>query len=118
VDPELTTPTFYKPTDFAEVSQLIVDTYGVPKYKEANPALFCTVTFPFLFAVMFGDVMHGSMLLAIALWVYFSGPSNPAYPGRYFLLLMGIFATYTGVIYNDYASVPLYLFGDSCYQYT
>lgn len=118
VDPELTIPTFYKPTDFAEVSQLIVDTYGVPKYKEANPALFCTVTFPFLFAVMFGDVMHGSMLLAIALWVYFSGPQNVAYPGRYFLLLMGIFATYTGVIYNDYASVPLYLFGDSCYVYT
>jgi len=118
VDPELTTPTFYKHTDFAGVPQLIVDTYGVPKYKEANPALFTTVTFPFLFAVMFGDVMHGSMLLAIALWVLASGPSNPAYPGRYFLLLMGIFATYTGVIYNDYASVPLYLFGDSCYQYT
>jgi V-type H+-transporting ATPase subunit a len=97
---------------------LIVDTYGVPKYKEANPALFTTVTFPFLFAVMFGDVMHGGMLLAIALYVLFSGPSNPAYPGRYFLLLMGIFATYTGVIYNDYGSVPLYLFGDSCYSYT
>ena len=45
MDPDLTTPTFYKPTDFAEVSQLIVDTYGVPKYKEANPALFCTVIF-------------------------------------------------------------------------
>ncbi len=74
MDLELTTPTYYKPTDFAEVSQLIVDTYGVPKYKEANPALFCTVTFPFLFAVMFGDIMHGSMLLAIALWVLASGP--------------------------------------------
>ncbi len=97
---------------------MIIDTYGVPKYKEASPTLFCTVTFPFLFAVMFGDVMHGSMLLAIALWVLASGPQNPAYPGRYFLLLMGILATYTAVICNDYASVPLYLFGDSCYKYT
>jgi V-type H+-transporting ATPase subunit a len=117
VDPELIVPTFFKSTAFADVSQLIVDTYGVPLYKEANPALFCTVTFPFLFAIMFGDVMHGAMLLAVALWVLASGPENPAYAGRHFLLLMGIFATYTGVIYNDYASVPLYLFGDSCYEY-
>ena len=55
---------------------MIVDTYGVPKYKEANPALFCTVIFQFLFAVMFGDVMHCNMLLAIALWVLASGPSR------------------------------------------
>jgi V-type H+-transporting ATPase subunit a len=67
VDPELVIPTFYKPTDFFEVSQFIVNIYGVPKYKEANPALLCTVTFTFFFAVMFSDVMHGSMLLAIAL---------------------------------------------------
>jgi V-type H+-transporting ATPase subunit a len=29
-----------------------VDTYGVPRYREANPALFTAATFPFLFAVM------------------------------------------------------------------
>jgi hypothetical protein len=49
--------------------------------------------------------------------VHLSGEKNPAYPARNFLLLMGIFATYTGVIYNDFTSVPLYLFGNSCYQY-
>lgn len=94
-----------------------MDTYGVPKYKEANPALLLSVTFPFLFAIMFGDIMHGSLLTGIALWVHLSGEKNPAYPARNFLLLMGIFATYTGVIYNDFTSVPLYLFGNSCYQY-
>jgi V-type H+-transporting ATPase subunit a len=104
-------------TEFSAVSQLIVDTYGVPKYKEANPALLLSVTFPFLFAIMFGDIMHGSMLTGIALWVHYSGVKNPAYSARNFLLLMGIFATYTGIIYNDFTSVPLYLFGDSCYQY-
>lgn len=32
-------------------------------YKEANPAVFAIVTFPFLFGVMFGDVGHGGLLL-------------------------------------------------------
>jgi V-type H+-transporting ATPase subunit a len=36
-------------------------------YKEANPAVFAIVTFPFLFGVMFGDVGHGSLLLLVGI---------------------------------------------------
>jgi V-type H+-transporting ATPase subunit a len=31
---------------------------------------------------------------------------------------MGFFATFCGFCYNDYTSVPIYLFGDSCYTFT
>ena len=37
-------------------------------------------------------------------------------PGRHFLLLMGIFSVFCGVIYNDFTSVSMYLFGDSCWD--
>ena len=40
--------------------------YGVPKYKELNPGIFNSITFPFLFGVMFGDVGHGLMLFFTA----------------------------------------------------
>lgn len=37
------------------------------KYQEANPGVYTIVTFPFLFAVMFGDWGHGLCLLAATL---------------------------------------------------
>lgn len=47
--------------------QQIVDTYGIPMYKEINPAVFAMVTFPFLFGVMYGDTGHGGLLLSVGI---------------------------------------------------
>jgi vacuolar-type H+-ATPase subunit I/STV1 len=40
---------------------------SVARYQEANPAVYTTVVFPFLFAMMFGDWGHGICLLLGAL---------------------------------------------------
>jgi len=79
--------------------------------------VFTTVTFPYLFGIMFGDVFTGSLTVCMVLYVYYAGPSNPVYPMRHFFLLCGIFSVYCGCIYNDFTSLPMYLFGDSCYFY-
>jgi V-type H+-transporting ATPase subunit a len=121
--PELVRPTYFENNGFTSIFQVVVDTYGVPMYQECNPALFTCVTFPFLFGVMFGDIMHGSMLLAFGIYIVMASPTPGSlvsmfHPIRYFLLLMGFFATFCGFIYNDYTSIPLYIFGESCYVYT
>lgn len=90
-------------------------------YKEVNPAIFTIVTFPFLFGVMFGDVMHGSLLTIFSIYLCLADKSPGTFAGnfasvRYLLLLMGIFATYCGIVYNDFTSIALQLFGPGCYE--
>ena len=63
----LSPPTYFATNDFSRVFQIMVDTYGVAKYREANPAFLTSITFPFFFGVMFGDIGHGSLLLVFGL---------------------------------------------------
>ncbi|KAM1891070.1 hypothetical protein TB2_033933 [Malus domestica] len=118
-------PTYFRTNKFTSSFQEIVDAYGVAKYQEANPAVYTIVTFPFLFAVMFGDWGHGICLLLATLYLIgrekklssqkLGDIMEMAFGGRYVILLMAIFSIYTGFIYNEFFSVPFELFGPSAY---
>lgn len=115
-----TPPTYVKTNKFTLGFQTIIDAYGTAKYTEVNPGLPTIVTFPFLFAVMFGDLGHGFiMTCAAAAMIYFEKPLlrskqdelfSMAFYGRYIMLMMGIFSMYTGLIYCDAFSKELALF--------
>merc|ERR550514_2376651 len=109
-------PTFIRKNEFTGPYQDLVDTYGVPRYQEANPALFTVVTFPFLFGMMYGDIGHGGMLMMFGLWACWNPDSlryssPPIYTARYMVVLMGFFSIYAGLMYNDFFSVGLNFFG-------
>lgn len=101
---------------------MITNTYGIPRYEEANPACFAVVTFPFLFAVMFGDYGHGSLILIIGLAMVMGHDKLVKMDGmrdaqglRYLIMMMGMFSCYMGLLYNEFFSIPSDWFG-SCYN--
>lgn len=115
-------PTYVKTNEFTFAFQQIIDTYGIPQYKEANPAIITIVTFPFFFGVMFGDMGHGSILMIEGLLLVLNadklkeskvGKALARY--RYLLFMMGIMATWTGLVYNEFFALKMNLFG-SCYD--
>jgi V-type H+-transporting ATPase subunit a len=115
-----TPPTFFKSNRFTVGFQTIIDAYGTIKYREVNPALPAIVTFPFFFAVMFGDMGHGMILLAAAIaMIYYEKRLLRSkldelfamiFYGRYIVFMMGIFSIYTGALYCDMFSKELPLF--------
>ncbi|CAN6481077.1 unnamed protein product [Victoria cruziana] len=119
-------PTYFQTNKFTSAFQEIVDAYGVARYQEANPGVFTIITFPFLFAIMFGDWGHGICLLLATLYFIVREKKlgsqklgdimEMTFSGRYVILMMALFSIYTGLIYNEFFSVSFNLFGPSAYE--
>ena len=90
------------------IFQNLIDAYGMNSYREVNPSVYTIATFPFLFAVMFGDAGHGLIMLVAALVMIIwenklektmksSEIFSIFFAGRYIVFLMSIFSIYTGI---------------------
>ncbi|XP_063218129.1 V-type proton ATPase 116 kDa subunit a 1 isoform X2 [Bacillus rossius redtenbacheri] len=115
-------PTYNRTNKFTNGFQALIYAYGVASYREVNPAPYTIITFPFLFAVMFGDFGHGLLMMLFAAYMVLKEKPlaakkidseiwNIFFGGRYIILLMGLFSMYTGLMYNDVFSKSVNIFG-------
>jgi vacuolar-type H+-ATPase subunit I/STV1 len=63
--------------------------------------------------------MHGTILTIFSLYLCMSKREKGSFAAkfadvRFIFLMMGLFSTYCGVIYNDFSSLPV-MIGDSCW---
>lgn len=122
-----TPPTYFKTNKYIGTFQGIVNTYGVPEYQEANPAIITMITFPFSFAIMFGDVGHGFCWLIAGIYMVAAEKSLMASKlnetlamvvnARYMICMMAFFAVYNGFIYNDTFALGVTYFSPSQWVY-
>lgn len=83
--------------------QMLVTTYGRPRYEEIDPTPLMLITFPLLFGAMFGDVGHGLLLTAVG-WLVASKkiPSLRSMAGLGTIVVTcGLVATFFGFVYGS-----------------
>jgi V/A-type H+-transporting ATPase subunit I len=67
VDPEKdSVPVKYNNPSFAHPTELLMDVYARPDYREIDPTLMMAIVFPLFFGMILGDVGYGLILLIIS----------------------------------------------------
>lgn len=122
-----TPPTHFTTNKSTHGYQEFLNTYGLPRYREVNPALFTAVIFSFLFGVLSRDMGHALFLFSAGLYLLWNETANdtaklgelsagmPA--ERYMIPLVIFFNVSSGFIYDACLSLGLNLFGCRRYFY-
>jgi len=59
-------PVEYNNPSFAHPTELFMDVYSRPNYREIDPTLLVSIVFPIFFGIILGDVGYGLVLLALS----------------------------------------------------
>jgi len=99
---------------------MLNDAYGIPNYDELNGGAFYAM-YPFIFAIMFGDIGHSLFYLLATLVIFLLEPIKrkqgrvdssfeQVFKFKWLLLFASLCSFYCGLIYNDCFGLPIYFF--------
>jgi V/A-type H+-transporting ATPase subunit I len=86
--------------------EVLLKTYGLPKYKELEPTLFLAVTYILMFGFMFGDAGQGAVLAIVGLLMMLYAGAPKLKDVGLLLLLGGFSSCFAGIVYGSYFGLP------------
>jgi V/A-type H+-transporting ATPase subunit I len=93
---KLDNPGIFKPFE------VLVETFGLPAYKELDPTPIFALTFPLFYGLMFGDVGHGLILVLLGLLVVKLAKSiNGVKSLGVIIMVCGLFSMVFGFVYGE-----------------
>lgn len=98
--PEAEVPVLLHPPRWFRPFTVLVEAFGLPRYREVEPTVFMAFSYLLMFGMMFGDVGHGA-LLALAGWLM----SRTGRRVGLLLVFAGIASGGFGVVYGSYFGI-------------
>jgi V/A-type H+-transporting ATPase subunit I len=84
--------------------ELLIESYGIPRYGTIDPTIFVAISFLLMFGVMFGDVGQGLVLVLASLFLRRSKNQTVKQAGA-LVLYSGLSATLFGFLYGSYFGI-------------
>jgi V/A-type H+-transporting ATPase subunit I len=91
----------------AEPFEVLVRAFSLPKYNEIDPTKFVALIYPFLFALMLGDIGYGVVIIVIGLLVRRLLKSKGIRDLAAILVYAGVLSLVFGLIFNEFFGVEL-----------
>lgn len=100
-------PVKLKHAAFFKPFELLIDSYGIPRYGTIDPTIFTAISFLVMFGAMFGDIGHGIMLALGSLFLRMS--KNEKVKQAFALMLYcGISSIIFGVLYGSFFGIEFH----------
>jgi V/A-type H+-transporting ATPase subunit I len=91
----------------SEPFEVLVRAFSLPRYNEIDPTTFVALIYPFLFALMLGDIGYGVVIIVIGLVVRRLLKSKGIRDLAAILVYAGVITLAFGLIYNEFFGVDL-----------
>jgi len=96
---------------FIKPFELIVGTYGIPRYGTIDPTLFVAISFLLMFGAMFGDIGHGAVFLVTGLLMLWRTKNGLRQAGA-LVSYVGLSSIVFGFLYGSFFGIefnPLWI---------